>query len=192
MKKRPYKIGIAGTHSTGKSSLVLELTKRFEAKELRVGNVGDLASLAKEKGFPILSSHTYDSTLWIMATGMMLEAEASLHHDIIIVDRPVFDAVGYFEAALEISNREERQERVDQLRTIAEMHTHEYDSLVVTVLDPKVPLGEGRDRDEKFRKSAASHIQAFADQFAPKALRMTSENADDIMKLVIQAAGVHY
>lgn len=88
MTRRPFKIGIAGTHSTGKSTFIAKVEQELRGDGLRVIIVGDLATCAQKRGFPILTGHTFESTLWIMAECMRQEAEASLTADIILVDRP--------------------------------------------------------------------------------------------------------
>lgn len=181
MKRPPIKIGIAGSHSTGKSTFIAELDSILEGSGLKIGRVNDLASRAQELGFPILTEHTFESTLWIMAEGMRQEAEASLTCDVILVDRPVLDALGYLQAALEVSGRVVRPERLDALKAIARAHTSDYDFLVVTTLDHSVPLGEGRDPDPTFRKAAAKNINELMSDFAPNAQKMTSANASKII-----------
>ena len=87
MKILPVKVGIAGTHSTGKSTFLRQLSERLEARSLQVGRINDLALRARALGFPILTEHTFESTLWIMSECMRQEAEASLTCD---VNRPSF------------------------------------------------------------------------------------------------------
>jgi AAA domain len=180
--KRPLiKIGITGTHSTGKSTFLATLARVLDERGLKVGRIDDLAARAQNLGFPILSGHTFESTLWIMAECMRQEAEASLTCDIVLVDRPVRDALGYLQAALEVTGRTVRPRRLDRLKAIARAHAADYDLLVVTSLDHNVPLGAGRDRDPRFREAAARHIDALMSDFAPGALRMTSANAPAIV-----------
>lgn len=83
------KIAIAGTHSTGKTTLLANVECKLLGRGLRVTRVGNLAVEAKACGFPILRHHTFTSTLWIMTRGISLELEAGLSSDIVLVDRPV-------------------------------------------------------------------------------------------------------
>jgi len=186
VNRPPIKIGIAGTHSTGKSTFLTSLAEVLEARGLKIGRIDDLARRAQALGFPILTEHTFESTLWIMAECMRQEAEASLTCDVILVDRPVLDALGYLEAALEVTGRNVDPRRLDQLRTIARAHSADYDQLVVTTLDHTVPLGEGRDQDLRFRDAAARHIEALTSDLAPTALQMTSTNADETLAAASQ------
>jgi len=110
---------------------------------------------------------------------MRQEAEASLTSDVILVDRPVLDALGYLEAALEVTGRTIEPRRLEELRTIARAHSADYDLLVVTALDPTIPIGEGRDQNQRFREAAGRHIAALTADFFPSALQMTSADAAD-------------
>lgn len=187
MMKRPFKIGVAGTHSTGKSTLVSMVRRELEREGLRVGQVEDLATRARDLGFPILMHHTYESTLWIMAECMRQEAELALSSDVIIVDRPVPDALGYLLAALDISGRLEDPRRLQELESISVAHVGDYDSLVLTVVDNSLPLGPGRDSDTMFRQAAADKVSSIMDRYAPRAIKMTSNNSTGVAEALVRA-----
>lgn len=188
----PFMIGIAGTHSTGKSTFVRRAASAIRERGLRVGTIGDLAAKARALGFPILSEHTYESTLWIIAEGMRQEMEAFLDNDVVIVDRPVPDALGYFTAALEVSGRIADEARVAELSSISAAHATRYDLLIVTVLDQAVPLGPERDTDAGFRTAAARNVAGIIDRDWPKAIRMTSDNMDQVVADAVHLAVVHF
>lgn len=88
-----FKIGIAGTHSTGKTTFLNELEAKIRSLGLRVNRVSDIGSQAAEAGFPILRDHTLESTLWIMSQGVANELKAGLDCDVLLVDRPIPDAI---------------------------------------------------------------------------------------------------
>jgi hypothetical protein len=184
MSKTPIKIGIAGTHSTGKTTFLGELETLLSAAGLTVGRVNDLARRARDLGFPILTEHTIESTLWIMAECMKQEAELSLSSDVILVDRPVPDALGYLNAALQISGRRLPNQRIGQLRAIAEAHTRDYDFMIVTVLDRSVPLGPGRDKNSNFRELAAEKIDELMSELVPNAPRLSPSNREEMLRAV--------
>lgn len=185
MKKSTFKIGIAGTHSTGKSSLAVILKEKLESLGKKVGQIQGLATNAHEAGFPILTEHTIDSTLWIIASCMKQEAELSLASDVIIVDRPVPDAIGYLDAALEVSRRQVDANRLSMLKNIARIYSTEYGILVVTLLDSAQALGPGRDQDAKFRRVAGERIHDFVSQFPSKPLTLSSSNSESVVAAVI-------
>lgn len=181
MSSPPIKVGITGTHSTGKSSFFAALERALVPLNRRVCRIGDFANRAKSLGFPILKEHTFESTLWIMAECMRLEAEQSLSFDIILVDRPVIDALGYLRAALELTGRTIGEQR---LAAIVSAHTPDYDVLIKTSLDPGIELGAGRDKDPDFRKAAARWIEQLASVLAPAPLTLTSSNQAEILRTV--------
>jgi len=94
-------IAVAGTHSTGKSTFLGAVRSALEKEGMVVGSVSDKASDCRSAGFEILHKHTFESTLWIMSSVIQGELEAGLSADVVLVDRPVPDALGYLEAALE-------------------------------------------------------------------------------------------
>lgn len=190
MTKRPFKIGIAGTHSTGKSTFALALKDSLESLGKKVGQVQSLATQARAVGFPILTEHTIDSTFWIIASCMKQEAELSLRSDVIIVDRPVPDAVGYLEAALSVSGRQVDADRLSKLKEVARAYSTEYDVLVVTELDSTQALGPNRDQNAKFRRVAGERINEFVRQLPVRPLTLTSSNNESLLTDVIARAVV--
>ncbi|WP_081159755.1 AAA family ATPase [Ensifer aridi] len=191
MSVRKVKVGIAGTHSTGKSTFLEQLDTLLSVEGVRIGRVGDLATAARGRGFPILTDHNFESTLWIMAEGMRQEAEAALYSEAILVDRPVFDALGYLYAALEISGRSLPDRQLEELRSIAVAHAGDYDVLVMTELDPGISLGEGRDKNEEFRIAAGNKIRAIAEEAALKPVILTSTNGYEVLDQVLASARRH-
>ncbi|WP_445394462.1 AAA family ATPase [Stenotrophomonas maltophilia] len=151
-------IAITGTHSTGKSTFVEHVTKIAVARGLRVEVVKDNASECLDAGFGILKDHTFQSTLWIMATVIREEQEKSLKADLVIVDRPVSDAIGYLEAALSATERSLPADELNYLYVLAKLHTPRYDLLFKSVLDERIPLGPDRDPDLGFRKDVDLRI----------------------------------
>ncbi|NRP85236.1 hypothetical protein GFPCMMHI_01121 [Ensifer adhaerens] len=191
MSMRKVKVGIAGTHSTGKSTFLEQLDSVLSTEGVAIGRVGDLATAARDRGFPILTDHNFESTLWIMAEGMRQEAEAALTSEAVLVDRPVFDALGYLYAALEISGRSLPDRQLDELRSIAVAHAGDYDVLVMTKLDPAISLGEGRDKNHEFRVAAGEKIRAIAEEAALKPVILTSSNGDDVLDQVLERVRRH-
>lgn len=188
MTKRVFKIGIAGTHSTGKSTFAHALKDSLESLGKKVGQVQGLATNARAVGFPILTEHTIDSTLWIIASCMQQEAELSLYSDVIIVDRPVPDAIGYLDAALSVSGRPVDADRLSKLKEVARAYSTEYDVLVVTQLDSTQALGPNRDQNSEFRRVAGERINEFVSQVSVTPLTLTSSNSESLLSAVIARA----
>ena len=156
----PIKLGVAGTHSTGKSTFVRALAMTLSEHGVRVGCVADLASEARRKGFPILRDHTFSSTLWIMTSGIAAQLEAGIDKEVVLVDRPALDAVGYLWAALEHRRKTLTVEEDDYLLSLARNDAATYQVLCKTELDPMIPLGQDRDDDLEFRAAAGRQVDA--------------------------------
>ena len=154
------KIAISGTHSTGKSTFIEQLEKALS--EYRIGIVRDLATAARDHGFPILRDHTFSSTMWMMARGVALEQEAALHHDLVVVDRPIMEPIAYLRAALKTQDRAITEAEDACLHAVARSYAFTYAVLIKTVVDPTIPISteKERDHDTAFRLLADQEIHA--------------------------------
>ncbi|WP_280329361.1 AAA family ATPase [Nocardia wallacei] len=120
---QPVTIAVVGTHSTGKSTFLARLAHELRRTGLQVTTVADLGEQAQRMGMPILWNHTWTSTLWIMTRGISNELEAWLHGDVVLVDRAVPDALGYYRAALAYRGEPADPEGWAYLETLArEVH----------------------------------------------------------------------
>ncbi len=157
---RPVTIAVTGTHSTGKSTFLQRLANRLHRDHIEVGIVQDLGAEAVELGLPILSQHSWASTLWFITRGMSLEAQAWLEADVVLIDRPVSDALGYYEAALESRGHRADPSHMRQLEQMVMGHVGHYDLILRTALDPAIPLDHGKPRgtDLTFRALADQHV----------------------------------
>jgi hypothetical protein len=184
------KLGVAGTHSTGKTTLVTNLKRSLEQRGLRVKRIGDLATQARNLGFPILREHTFESTLWIMTRGISETLEIGLDADIVIVDRPAFDALGYLRAAL--AHRDELLPELQHkyLMDLARYDAGSYDVLCKTVLDSAIALGPDRDPDPVFRASADAQIELVMKSLEIEARRV-EQDAAFVNQLVNDVASMH-
>ncbi|WP_405132943.1 AAA family ATPase [Nocardia sp. NBC_01388] len=158
---RPVTVAVMGTHSTGKTTFLRRLEERLRRNRIEVTTVADLGYDALKAGLPILDRHTWASTTWIITRGISNELEAWLHADVVLIDRGVPDALGYYEAALEYRNRVPDPQHIKHLEDMVVGHSRHYDFVLRTVLDPEVPLGDTkpRDTDLKFRALADQRIE---------------------------------
>jgi hypothetical protein len=147
------KIAVAGTHSTGKTTFLTRLRHLFETAGYHVASVGDQAAGARDHGFPILREQTATTTLWIMTMGIAAELVAARRADIVLVDRPITDALAYHTAA-----HAWRGESVDPaaaafLTDLARHHLHSYQLIYRSVVDPAIGITDDghRDTDPHYR-----------------------------------------
>lgn len=157
---RPVTIGVTGTHSTGKSTFLARLAHELRLRNVEVATVADLGEKAKKMGIPILFNHTWASTLWIITRGISEELEAWLHADVVLVDRPVPDALGYYHAALEHRKQYAQPDELAHLDALVRDHSRRYDLVFRTTLNPSLPMGDNKQRDNNatFRTLADHHI----------------------------------
>ncbi|WP_253886264.1 AAA family ATPase [Actinokineospora diospyrosa] len=158
--ERPVMIGVLGTHSTGKSTFLARLAHELRRDDIQVATVSDLGEQAQRIGLPILFNHTYASTLWFITRGISNELEAWLHADVVLVDRAVPDALGYYRAALAYRGEQLDAATVASLESLVRSHSAHYDLLLRTTLDPGLPLGVNKRRDPNldFRALADQHV----------------------------------
>lgn len=117
--ERPLTIAVTGAHSTGKSTFLAKLAHELRQHDIEVATAADLGEQAQQIGLPILHSHTYASTLWIMTRGISNEIATWPHADVLLIDRPVPDALGYYLAALDYRAEPPDPALLGHLRTLA-------------------------------------------------------------------------
>lgn len=158
--EQPIMIGVLGTHSTGKSTFIARLAHELRRQHIQVATVADLGEQAQRMGLPILYNHTWSSTLWIITRGVSNELEAWLHADVVLVDRPAPDALGYYRAALDYRHEQPDPTELTYLEALVRGHSARYNLLFRTTLDPSIPLGDTktRDNDSQFRLLADHYV----------------------------------
>ncbi|MEU2258155.1 AAA family ATPase [Nocardia xishanensis] len=157
---RPVTIAVTGTHSTGKTTFLSRLAHNLRTAGIDVATVSDLGEHAQRIGLPILSGHTWASTLWIITRGISNELAAWIHADVVLIDRAVPDALAYYLAALEYRGNQPNPERLRVLEDLITAHSTHYDLIYRTSLAGHLPLGTNkpRDTDLRFRKLADEHV----------------------------------
>ena len=93
---------------------------------------------------------------------------AALRSKVVLVDRPVPDALGYLLAALSHTGRVLEEEKLKRLDSICASWIEEYDLVIVTELDPSVILGAGRDTDHGFRVADGEAIMEVVSRMTHK------------------------
>lgn len=133
----------------------------------RVTRVSDLAVEARDHGFPILREHTFASTLWIMTRGITLELESELDADVVLVDRPVADAMGYLCAALKHRSSRLSEPEEAYLRMLVKHHSTTYRRIFKTTIDAKKPIDPNkvRDMDPHFRSEVDKALESVFTDF---------------------------
>ena len=88
------KIGISGTHGTGKSFLVYELANKYKldypSKEVTV-----ITEVARQCPFEINQGASLQAQEWMFCNQIQKEIEAENNCDIVITDRTIADYLAY-------------------------------------------------------------------------------------------------
>ncbi|WP_280360959.1 AAA family ATPase [Nocardia wallacei] len=184
---QPVTIAVVGTHSTGKSTFLARLAHELRRTGLQVATVADLGEQAQRMGMPILWNHTWTSTLWIVTRGISNELEAWLHGDVVLVDRAVPDALGYYRAALAYRGEAADPEGWTYLETLARAHSHRYHLIFRTQLDPDIPLGTNKSRDgnHQFRNLADRHVGEVLAELTLPWLPLAADGHDAALTLAV-------
>lgn len=182
MVKSPVRIGVLGTHSTGKTTLMKRIQMELRGHGLNVARTGRLAKRAAAIGLPKMEHHTALSTQWIIAQGIADEAAAiAAGAEVVLAGRASVDAVHYYTAAVEFrKEKEHNPEERQQLWSLASTQLAYYDLLFVTVLDFDVPVEQCHDYDPAYRFLVDLHTQrSIVDNDLPVCCVTSSEDSKD-------------
>lgn len=193
----PIRIGVLGTHSTGKTTLLKRIEMEVRGHGISVARTGRLAKRAAGIGLPKMQHHTAASTEWIIAQGIADEiAAAAQGAEVVLADRASLDAIAYLHAAVEFRGEHLHRLERERLRLLASTQAPKYDLLFATVLDPDVPVDQSHDYDPRYRLLVDQHVHGLlADDPIPH-VRVTSDPAsqshaiEQALQLCLQEAAV--
>ncbi len=186
---KPVRIGVLGTHSTGKTTLLKRIQTALADRGLTVDRTGQLARRAARMGLPKMQHHTITSTEWIIAQGIADELAALARgNDVVLADRAVFDALAYLRAAAQHRGELLHGLELERLRLLAATQTPQYDLLLATVLDPDMPVDTGHDYDPRYRRLVDRHVHDLLAEDAIAHQRVTSDptSQDRAVELALQ------
>ncbi|WP_371551562.1 ATP-binding protein [Streptomyces sp. NBC_00554] len=196
MTQTTIRIGVLGTHSTGKTMLLKRIEMELRGHGVTVARTGRLAKRAAALGLPKMQHHTGQSTEWIIARGIADEIEAEQGAGVVLVDRASLDAVAYLRAALEYRGEVLHRGELERLRLLAGTQAPKYDLLLATVLDPDVPVDKSHDYDDRFRRLVDKHVHSLLaeDEFPHQRVTSDSESQtraiERALQLCLQEAAV--
>ena len=153
---------------------------------MTVGRVEDLAHAAVEEGFEVLRGHTFESTLWIISTGIARELAEARRSDIVLVDRAVPDALGYLRAALQHRDDVIAPEKMKMLSDIVRHHSPSYDLVIKTDICHETPIEvDGiRDVDPYYRVMVDQCIEGVVEEFELDVLRLSQPRRSEVEAMV--------
>ena len=184
------KIAVAGTHSTGKTTFLTRLRHLLETAGYQVASVAVPVAAARDHGFPILREQTAATTLWIITTAIAAELAAARRADVVLVDRPVTDALAYHLAA-----HAWRGEPVDPgqsafLTDLARHHAPSYQLIYRTVIDPALGIRDDghRDTEPRYRDLVDGMISTVHRQLGISATTLRSTDHRSAVRHALQLA----
>ncbi|WP_245001575.1 AAA family ATPase [Streptomyces alfalfae] len=184
------RIGVMGTHSTGKSLLMRRIEMELRGLDIPVQRTGHLGRRAALVPLPKMQHHTVESTRWVLATGIADEVAAAARLDdasvrVVLADRACWDALAYFRAALEWRGASAPRTDREALHRLAAAHAP-YDLLFATVLDPDLPIKPKHDYDDRYRALVDHHTHALLREDGIPHVRVTGD--DDSQTSAIERA----
>ncbi|CAN5257089.1 hypothetical protein BH09PSE3_BH09PSE3_12160 [soil metagenome] len=123
-----------------------------------------------------------------MAEAIRLESVTPLTADIINVDRPVPDALGYLVAALDVKGRSLLPGRLERLEAVCKAWIGECYLVFMTELDRQIPIGLGRNGNDTFRVAAGKTISEILSRIAPGVAVTYVEGADAALATALNFA----
>lgn len=189
MVTTPLRIGVLGTHSTGKTQLLKRIESELRGHGLTVARTGRLGKRAASLGLPKMQHHTSISTEWIITQGVAdeLAAVAGGAHAV-LADRAAFDAVAYYLAALEYRGEDPDPLECERLRLLAATQAPQYDLLLATVLDPGIAVEQSHSYDPRYRALVDQHIHALLAEEKLEHLTVTGTSQTGAVRHAVRAA----
>jgi nicotinamide riboside kinase len=142
------KLGLCGTHGTGKTTLIRELKKEIPRLNL-------VSEAARDCPFPLNEKTNFRSQDWIFRTQVKRELDAALD-DITISDRTVYDQLAYIRYAYDEGNV-----TWDEY-LVLERHITEwgrtYDFIFYLPIEFAMEVDGVRSPDEFYREEIDKHV----------------------------------
>jgi nicotinamide riboside kinase len=184
------KIAIAGTHSTGKTTFLTRLRHLLETAGYHVTTVADQAAGARDLGFPILRHQTATTTLWIMTSGIAAELVAARRADVVLVDRPITDALAYHLAAHAWRGETPDPVQAAFLTDLARHYAPSYDLTYRTIIDPDLGIADDghRDIDPDYRRLVDDAITTVHTRLGIPAVPLPSRDHTSAVRHALQLA----
>ncbi|MDH6142791.1 nicotinamide riboside kinase [Kitasatospora sp. GP30] len=187
----PVRLYIAGTHSTGKTTLARRIEMELRSTGIKVARTGGFAKRAAELGFPKMTRHTAQSTAWIISSTRAAALEAELAADVVIVDRPTFDALAYYLAALQHRDEQPDPEELSRLTGLAQLASPRPAVFLATLLDPALPLAvhPGKDpdwTDAAFREAVDQQLHRALKAYSVPHITVPSDGHAETVEMAVE------
>jgi nicotinamide riboside kinase len=175
------KIGIIGSFSTGKTTLVTELANILKKSGRTVGVVDEVA---RRCPLPIDKTQSLQASLWILNTTINDEILSEHNNELTITDRSAFDVWAYVK--YNFSNKNKDSRLMSLIESTIRFWLPTYDFLFYAHIDPELEIeADGvRIADRVYQKEIDRLLRESLDYFMCKVIdlpRMLSERVQTVL-----------
>lgn len=177
-----YKIGLASSHFTGKTSLAASTEGLLKERGVEAGYLHEKSTYAKELGLPINEDTTLEAQLWILHRQFANELRYSKprpngpNYEVIICDRGV-DNYCYLE-----HNLGKNQYALDM--TLSHAKRFPYNRIYfLPVVSRELAEGAGtRSLDPEFQIAMGQVIKKFLQEYFPDFIELPQPKKEDLFR----------
>ena len=161
---KPFKIGIMGAHSCGKTTFSYELASKMKKMGKSVSVVLELVR------FCPFELGTEESQTWLSVSQVQTELEAGIAHDVVICDRTTVDPIMYSE-----------EQGIDawMIRGINERWIHTYDLIILLLPNKEITYDGFRDMDSGYRERINNRFETWTNEYAHTVSNVLAYKYDD-------------
>lgn len=171
-----YKIGLLGTHGVRKTNLTYDIAANLHGFTVHI--IHEIATLARNRGYPIDRETTLAAQGWILSRQCAAELEAEmLQYDVAICDRTVFDNLQY------LYHKVGNDSHYTKL-AFGHAETHPYQALYYLPPSPEFNTKK-RDSDQEFRREMDRLILTFVDTYLPQCVKLPLEKRDEWTNIIV-------
>lgn len=163
-------IGITGSHCTGKSTLLADLSSALTARDGRSPFIINwIGSRVVAAGLPVAEKSSVDTYCKFLSTH--LEAlRVARDHELAFIDRTPFDLLAYA-----LANRNTSGPLLEMLTTVAETVTSAYTSIFYLPIEFPLEPSTYRSSDPRYRDAVDHHLVDVLERLHVPAVRLTGD-----------------
>ncbi len=178
---KKLKIGVLGTHDTGKTTLAFSLCSKLKSKHLFVGFVEESV---RECPFPINQMTNFLSQYWILNKQIIDEIEKHERYNVIVTDRTTIDNYAYALRASKMGKIS--KDDLEILRIKSQHWAKTYNFLFYAKIPKKKLEDDGfRDTTKQFQKEIDQIIKELIKEWNLEVTELDGTN-DDRLELALE------
>ncbi len=155
MGKTKLKIGLIGTHETGKTTFGLIFAGYLKSMDYSANLVSEAARMSP---FGLLEDTTMETEMWIINQQINNELATSKFSDILVCDRTSLDTLAYSKYVLEKNPTEENKAIYELINKIADLNIKSYDIFIYFPITEKLIKKRGKKHNEEFKQKIDAYL----------------------------------